>query len=81
MQFVLHLQKTHLTGKVQTLSMPQKHLFKAPPPPASQHQVRMSNLKDFKYINPVLTKFLKLGVICIYCTYNMHANNMHIIYA
>lgn len=65
MKFLLHLQKTPVTGKVQILPMPQKHLFKAPAPTASQHQVRMSNLEDFKYLKPVLTVFLKLGVIGI----------------
>lgn len=38
-----------------------------------------SNLKDFKYSNSA--QFLKLGVVCISSLYNMHADNMYIVYA
>lgn len=64
-KFLLHLQKTHLTSKGQTLSMPQKHLVEVPPPPASQCQVRMTSLKDSKYIKLVLIEFLKIYMLYI----------------
>lgn len=65
-----------LTSKVLTLSLLQKHMFTAPP--ALSSIVRISNLKDFKHSNSA--EFLKLGVVCIYSLYNMHAD-MYIVYA